>query len=249
MLEAIIWGLIQGLTEFLPISSSGHLVLVPAWLGLEAPDLGTSALLHVGTLAAVLIYYRSDIARLTRFRKDSESRHMIKLIAIGTVPAVAGVLAEDLIGGVQDSVQTVSAALIVTAGVLWLSGRFLGRSKTLEQATGRDALIIGVAQLCALVPGISRSGMTITAAMSRSLSSTEAARFSFLLGVPAIAGAALQQTIGGATVSAPTLVGMVVAAISGYAAIAFLIRIISRVGLRPFAWYAAAAGIFSMVVL
>lgn len=249
MLEAIVWGLVQGLTEFLPISSSGHLVLVPAWLGLEAPDLGTSALLHLGTLAAVVIYYRADIALITRFRTNDEARHIVKLLAIGTFPAVAGVLAEDLIGGIQESVQLVAIALLVTAAILWTSGLFLGRTKTVGQSNARDALVIGLAQLCALIPGISRSGVTITAGLARSLSSTEAARFSFLLGIPAIAGAAIQQTISGAIVTGPTLIGMAVAAVSGYASIAFLIRIISRLGLRPFAWYAAAAGIYSLVVL
>lgn len=249
MIEAIIWGLIQGLTEFLPISSSGHLVLVPAWLGLEAPDLGTSALLHAGTLIAVLTFYRHDLAALTRFRSDPRARHMINLLAIGTLPAVSGVLAEDLIGGIQESVTLVSIALIATGIILWLSGLVPSGSRSAEDATPKDALIIGVAQLLALVPGISRSGMTITAGLTRKLDRVEAARFSFLLGVPAIAGAAVQQTLGGASLTVATMTGTVVAAVSGYVSIAFLIKILSKVGLRPFAYYALAAGIASLVVL
>jgi len=247
--KEIIWGLIQGLTEFLPISSSGHLILVPTWLGLDTPDLGTSAFLHLGTLIAVLWFYRADFAMLLRFRHNTEACHIIKLLAIGTIPAAIGVLGKDLIGDIQESATLVSVALIATGAVLWLSGFLRQGTNAVEEASPTDALLIGLAQLVALVPGISRSGMTITAGFSRSLDRVEAARFSFLLGVPAIAGAALQQSLTGASFRSATVVGMVVAGVSGYLSIAFFIKILTKVGLRPFAYYAMAAGITSLVVL
>ncbi len=252
MLEAILWGLVQGLTEFLPISSSGHLVLVPAFLDMEPPDLATSAVLHLGTLAAVLVYYRLDIAKMLQFRTDREARHLITLIAIGTIPAVIGVVAESRIEAFQENPRAVSWALIATGVVLFASGFFRVSSKRVEQASWKDAAIIGVAQAFALIPGISRSGMTITAGLGRKLDRVEAARFSFLLGIPAIAGAGLKESVslldsGG--VSTSTWLAVVVAAISGYAAIALLIRVLGRVGLRPFAVYAVAVGLIGLWVL
>lgn len=252
MLEAIIWGLVQGFTEFLPISSSGHLVLVPEFLNMDPPDLATSAVLHLGTLAAVLLYYREDLTRMLRFRTDEEARHLIKLIVIGTIPAVAGVLVESRIETFQENPRAISWALIVTGLVLFASGWFVGLRKKVEDATWKDALIIGVAQALALIPGISRSGMTITAGLGRKLERIEAARFSFLLGIPAIAGAGLKESLslldtGGVT--GTTWLAVAVAAISGYAAIALLIRILGRVGLRPFAYYAVAVGAFGLLVL
>ena len=252
MLEAILWGLVQGLTEFLPISSSGHLVLVPAFLGVEPPDLATSALLHLGTLAAVLIYYRRDLAKIVRFRRDPEARHILLLLIIGTIPATIGILLERQLELFQESVTAVAIALLVTGLVLVISGFIARRAKTLEQATNNDAVLIGIAQATALLPGISRSGMTITASLGRGFSAEQAARFSFLLAIPAIAGGGLIETIqlaGEGGISAELWVGVLVAAVSGYLAIAFLIRTLVRIGLRPFALYCFVVGILALVLL
>ncbi|MDH3307692.1 MAG: undecaprenyl-diphosphate phosphatase [Acidimicrobiia bacterium] len=251
MIEAIIWGVVQGLTEFLPVSSSGHLVLIPALLGMEPPDLATSAVLHIGTLVAVLAYYRRDLASMLAFRTDPAARRLVGLLAVGTAPAIVGVLVRDTIGDLQESLTAVSIALLVTGVVLFASG-FLGPlTRRLDEGRWHDALVVGIAQVLALIPGISRSGMTITAGMGRRFVAEEAARFSFLLAVPAIAGAALIEGLdlmdaGG--VPDTIWIGVATAAISGYAAIAFLLRMVGRLGLRPFAYYTVIAGIVGLVI-
>jgi undecaprenyl-diphosphatase len=252
MLEAMLWGLVQGLTEFLPISSSGHLVLVPEFLGVEPPDLATSALLHLGTLAAVLLYYRKDLAKLVHFRRDAEARHILWLLIVGTIPATVGLVVERQLEVFQESVTAVAIALLVTGVVLVISGFIARRLKTLEAAGTMDAFLVGIAQATALLPGISRSGMTITASLARGFSAEQAARFSFLLAVPAIAGGGIIEAVqlaGEGGITADLLVGVLVAAVSGYLAIAFLIRTLVRIGLRPFALYCFVVGILALVLL
>ncbi len=250
--QAVIWGLVQGLTEFLPISSSGHLVLVPAFAGIDPPDLATSAVLHLGTLAAVIAYYRRDLLKLTRFKRDPNARRVLGLLALGTIPAVIGVFVQDQIGSLQESPTAVALALLVTGAVLLFAGLFMSGRLSLERLPLRDGFLIGVAQAIALIPGISRSGMTIAAGLTRGLARTEAARFSFLLAVPAIAGAGTQQGLelaGNGGIGAEVWVGMIVAAVSGYLAIALLLRLLTRFGLRPFAIYCFAVGIVALIAL
>lgn len=252
MLNQIIWGIVQGLTEFLPISSSGHLVLVPALLGIDGPDLATSALLHVGTLAAVVLYYRRDLARLLRFRTDHTARRTLYLLIVATLPALLGAVLGGTIESLQESTTAVSIALIVTGIVLYASGWIAERDGTLGSASPFDALMVGLAQVVAFIPGISRSGVTITAGLARGLNRIEAARLSFLMAIPAIAGAALvegRELAGTGEISAATWVGVVVAGVTGYVAIAFLLRVITRAGLRPFAIYAVGAGIVGLLLL
>jgi undecaprenyl-diphosphatase len=252
MVDAILWGLIQGLTEFLPVSSSGHLVLIPALLEREGPDLATSAMLHLGTLAAVLLYFRSDLVGMAKF--DRPGRKMITLIVIGTVPAV--VLGLAFKGAIEDLIKdprSVAFMLIVT-GVVLLGTTLLriGDTRT-EDLRPLDAILTGLAQSLALIPGISRSGMTITSGLLRGMSRTEAARFAFLLGIPVIAGAGLLEIAdvlgSGASIDSAVWIGMIVAGVSGYAAIAFLLRVLNRVGLAPFGIYCVVAGTFAAVVL
>lgn len=248
----MLWGLIQGLTEFLPISSSGHLVLVPAFLGVEPPDLATSAVLHLGTLVAVLAYYRRDLLILLHFRRDPEARRVLTLLIIGTVPATIGIATTDQLSAFQESTTAVAVALLVTGVVLVGSGLIARRARTLEDASLPDALVVGVAQATALLPGISRSGMTITAGLGRGLSNVEAARFSFLLAIPAIAGGGLLETVellGSGGIPSDVWLGVLTAAVSGYLAIAFLIKTLVRVGLRPFAVYCFAVGTLALILL
>lgn len=253
MIEAIIWGLVQGLTEFLPISSSGHLVLIPLLLGSDPPTLATSAVLHLGTLAAVVAYFRKDLKALANFRRNPQARKTIGWLAIGSLPASVGLLVRDDVEALQRSTTAVSVALIVTGTVLWISSRFANGERRISDMRAKDAAVIGVAQALALIPGISRSGMTIAAGLGMKLDRSEAARFSFLLGVPAIAAAGLLElveltSIGGG-VEGSVWIGVVVAAVSGYAAIAFLLRVLTSRGLAPFAYYAVLAGIFGLVLL
>ena len=257
MLSAIIWGLVQGLTEFLPISSSGHLVLVPAALsavGLETaePSLLVSAVLHLGTLIAVLVYFRSDIARLLRFRRDPDGWRLWGLLIIGTIPALIGLPLEGTLDRFQDDPRKVGAALIGTSVILMVGSRFADGRRVLAEAQPKDAFLIGVAQAVALIPGVSRSGSTITAGSLLGLTPTESARYSFLLGIPTIAGGgllALRDVGDAGGVDLALFVGMAVAAVSGYAAIALLLKALTRMGLIPFAIYALVAGLAAILFL
>ena len=246
VLTAALWGLIQGLTEFLPVSSSGHLVLLPAIFGFDEPGLAASVMLHLGTLVAVVAYYRRDLLRLLHLRSDPEARRILMLLAIGTVPAaIVGLTLDGPIETVFSEPWLVAVAMMVTGGVL-LFGTLVGRGlRRLAEGRWTDGLVVGLAQAFALLPGISRSGMTMTAGMAQGFARVEAARFAFLLSIPAIAGAALLDGIdlaqhGG--FSWDLLVGMAVAAVVGYLAIAFLIRVLTRVGLLPFAALLPGAG-------
>jgi undecaprenyl-diphosphatase len=252
MVQAMLWGLVQGLTEFLPISSSGHLVLVPALLGLDAPDLATSAVLHLGTLAAVLVYFRAELSQIARFTADG--RRLLRLLVIGSVPAVAvGLLFESRVESLNDTPRAVATAMIL-AGAWFVATRWVPRGdRQLAEAGDRDAVGLGIGQALALIPGVSRSGMTISAALLHGFDRAEAARFSFILGIPVIAGAGLLELLdlasSDAGVPATTWVGMAVAAVSGYAAIAALLRLIRATGLAPFGAYCMVFGTLSVLLV
>lgn len=257
MLAAIIWGLIQGLTEFLPISSSGHLVIVPEFLDrlgfeIEPPTLAVSAALHLGTLIAVLIYYRDDLRKVISFRTDPEGRRIALLVLIGTLPALAGFPLRDRIEHLQEDVTKVGAALLATGVVLVLGQLMAKGSRKLIDGKIPDAVVVGIAQAFALIPGISRSGVTISAGNSQRFEPTEAARFSFLLGIPAIAGAgllSLPEVFASGDFGMELAVGVVVSAVSGYAAIALLLAALRRIGLFPFAAYCLVVGVLTILYL
>lgn len=253
MLTSAFWGLVQGLTEFLPISSSGHLVLIPALLDIDGPDLATSAILHLGTLAALVWYYRRDLWRLASKPGAPESRTIIMLLVIGTIPAaVIGLTLESPIEVIFSEPWIVAACLIVTGVILGMAALLPDGERDVEQGTWRDAVTVGIAQAFALLPGISRSGMTIAGGLTTGLRRPEAARYAFLLGVPTIGAAGMREmmrTIDRGLFEPELLVGMVVAAASGYAAIALLIRLIQRVGLLPFAIYCVGFGALSWLLL
>lgn len=253
MLTAAFWGLVQGLTEFLPISSSGHLVLVPALLGMDEPDLATTAVLHLGTLAAVVWYYRKDLMRLAQVRTDPGARRILWLLALGTVPAaLIGLFFDNTIESIF-SEPWIAALLLIATGVILSFGLLAPRGdRRVEDGKTTDALVVGWAQALALLPGISRSGMTMTAAMAQGFERVEAARFAFLMAVPAIAGAGTLKGIdlvrsGGFE---PTmLVGVLTAAVSGYFAISFLVRLLGRAGLAPFAVYCLVFGTIAWLLV
>ena len=247
MLEAIVWGLVQGLTEFLPVSSSGHLRVVPELLGLDPPDLATSALLHLGTLVAVLAFYRRDIGWMARgIRTDSRARRMVLMVGVATIPAVlAGTVLVEQVERFQDSSTAVGAALITTGAIL-LASKFLAeRTRSAEEVSTLDSLGVGMAQALALLPGISRSGVVITAGLMRGLSATQAARFGFLMAVPVTLGAGAREAfaVAGAGARIPELIaGTLIAAVSGYWAISLLLRALLRHGLWPFSVYCFLIG-------
>jgi undecaprenyl-diphosphatase len=253
VLTSAFWGLVQGLTEFLPISSSGHLVLIPALLDVDGPDLATSAILHLGTLAALVWYYRRDLWGVVADPRAPQSRTILMLLVIGTIPAaVIGLTLETPIEVIFSEPWIVAVFMIVTGLVLAMAALLPDGDRDVEQGTWRDAVTVGVAQAFALLPGVSRSGMTIAGGLTAGFRRAEAARYAFLLGVPTIAGAGLREmvrTIDHGLFEPTLLAGMVVAAVSGYAAIALLIRLIQRVGLMPFAAYCVIFGGLSWLLV
>ncbi len=262
-LEALLLGIVQGLTEFLPISSSGHLILVP-WLQdytylQEHPEFNKTfdVALHVGTLAAVLAYFRVELVIITRafaltLRKRSIGRgdeRLAWVIVLGTLPAVAvGGLGEDWIDDNLGEPWMIAILLIAFGLILWHADR-RPQTKAFGQVRLRYGLYIGLAQALALAPGVSRSGVTITAARYLSLDRDTAARISFLLLVPATAGAAVVKGYGAITdvlpdgVVGPMIVGVIASALSGYAAIAGLLALVRRHSYDGFVAYRVIAGI------
>ncbi len=250
---AIVLGLIQGLTEFLPVSSTAHLRLAPALLGQHDPGAAFTAVLQLGTLAAVIVYFARDLfIDLPRamFRDPRSPRGRLPLlIVLGTVPIVVlGLLAKDLVEGDARSLWVIAASLMVVGVLMAVIDARAQGARTLDDLGVRDALIIGGAQAMALCPGVSRSGATIVAALLVGMRRTDAARFSFLLGIPAIAGAAIleaKQSMAelGPGAWKPMTVALVVAALSGYASIAWLLRFLGSHRLVGFALYRGAVAI------
>ena len=256
MLSAVIWGLVQGLTEFLPVSSSGHLVIIPAFLAelgldVQPPSLAVSAVLHLGTLLAIVVYFRADLLKVLRLRTEPEGRKIALLVLIGTIPAVIGLPLQDSLEAFQDTVSNVGWALIATGVILVIGQRLATGNRGLDEGRIPDAVVVGIAQAFALIPGISRSGITISAGNGRKFTPIEAARFSFLLGVPVIAVAGFSQlpdVIAAGEFGLDLVVGFVVAALAGYLAIVWLFAALPRVGLMPFAVYCLLVGLLTVVV-
>lgn len=262
-LQAIILGILQGLTEFLPVSSSGHLVLGQQLLGLDSPGVVLEVVLHLGTLVSVLVIYWQDVTGLVRGffslvtnptggrsinKEVFVYRRMVLLIVVGVIPtALIGLLLEPVFDRLFDTVLAVGFALIITGIILFLISRLPAGRRDLRKMTVIDALVIGLAQGCAITPGLSRSGMTISSALGRGLTRDVATRFSFLISLPAIGGAALlklgdiveQGFQGGAMV---LIVGFLAAAISGIFAIKLLVRVLNQGKLQYFAYYVWLAG-------
>ena len=236
--EAILLGLLQGFTEFLPVSSSGHLVLAQHYLGFEEPLLTFDIAVHMGTLAAVISAFWGDVKALL---KNPISKTMLLLI-IGTLPAVlAALLLGDYIDAMFSSLTVVTLALILTGLLLQISDSFSGQSRV-EDMSYQKVLIVGLFQAAAIVPGLSRSGSTIFGSLFSGLNREEAARFSFLLSIPVILGAACKQMldmrhIGDISLHWTYLLGAVVAAVVGYASIRLFLKLLGKKSLRYFGYY------------
>jgi undecaprenyl-diphosphatase len=274
--QAVVLAIIQGLGEFIPISSSGHLIIARRLLGWNelsaAQELTFDVALHFGTLLSVLLYFRRTWFQIIRaalggkivrfsetggsdenltLQERKEERMLLWFLALATIPgAIAGKLlehsAEDYF---REHLMLIAAALIVVALLMWLGEKVGKREKPLTRISFADAIIVGLAQAFALVPGVSRSGSTITAGLFRNMTREAAVRFSFLLSTPLIAGAALVKAHElhkdglPAAMHAPFLVGILVSAIVGYITIAWLIRYLQSNSLRVFIVYRIVAGV------
>jgi undecaprenyl-diphosphatase len=277
--EAILLGIVQGLTEFLPVSSSAHLIVVPWLFGWESPGLAFDAALHLGTLTAVLAYFWRDLiamaralpralrhpARVIRSTDAADvTPRLALLIAIGTLPGLAiGLLAQDAIERMYHAkdatpdrvIVFVAVALIALALILFGAERIARHVRGMDTLRVPDAVVIGFAQAAALIPGVSRSGATITAGLWRGLTRADAARFSFLLGAPIVAAAGAKglYDILGSGLDAAQLgvfaVGLTASAVAGFAAIWGLLRYLQRASTMVFIAYRVGLGIVLLVLV
>ena len=252
LIQAIVLGLVQGLTEFIPVSSTGHLTLVPFVFGWKEPTVAFVVAVHLGTLVAVAYIFRDEVMRLVRTalgpaKASPEDKRLLRLVIVATIPGVIIALLFKLIIG-----DTFEGPVLV-ALELGINGYFLiwvetktefheAEARDESQITQRDATVIGIAQGAAVLSGISRSGSTIGVSMLRGIERRAAARFSFLLSVPIIAGAILVETPkmfkeSAGTGVAPFIVGIVVSGAAGFVAVRWFIGIVSRRGMRPFGTY------------
>ena len=267
--QALVLGVVQGLTEFLPVSSSGHLVIFQHLFGLREPALAFDISVHIGTLVAVLLYFSRDlqdmVAALFRLPGQLAGGRKIAdlvstdpavrtalLIVVGSVPtAVIGLAFKEIAHQLFSSMTLVGLALVATAGLLWATRRRTGDGAGILEVTLVGAVIIGLVQGLAIVPGISRSGATIAAGLLMGFNRETAARFSFLLSIPAVAGAGL---LGVKDLASPDAIplavvaaGMAVSALVGYAALKFLVYIVRNGNLHRFAPYCALVGLGVLV--
>ena len=257
-LHAIVEGIVQGLTEFLPISSTAHLRIVPAFAGWEDPGAAFTAVVQLGTMAAVLLYFRKDLWNITRGLlaglRDPAARSTLEwrmglFIILGTIPiGIIGLALKDTIEDEFRTLELIGAALIVAGLVLAWSERTHRREerRSVEQLTARDAAIIGLAQAAALVPGVSRSGATMSAGLFLGLDRVAAARYSFLLSVPAVVLSGLFELKdvgdGSGYGAGPTIVATLLAFVVGYASIAWLLRYITHHSFNVFVGYRLILG-------
>jgi undecaprenyl-diphosphatase len=260
--QAIVLGIVQGLTEFLPVSSTGHLRIVPAFLGWEDPGSAFTAVTQLGTLAAVLIYFRADLWRIAlawlRGLRDPEVRkthdaRMGWFIILGTIPiGIFGLVFNDQIESGARSLYLIGTTLIVLGLLLLAAEQVAKRTRGIDELNGRDAAFMGLAQACALVPGVSRSGSTITAGLFLGFDRESAARYSFLLSVPAVVLSGLFEARkigepGGADL-VPTLIATLLAFIVGYASIAWMLRWLTSHSTAVFVAYRVILGAVVLIL-
>lgn len=273
MLMAVFMGFVQGVAEFLPISSSGHLSLLQHFFGLEEVDNLFNILLHFATLVAVCAVYRKDIADMileffrgvaalfTRRgeREASEApvgRRLVFMVILGTLPLAVALLVDDAVESLGNNPVFVAVMLLVTGCILFFSDRMARGRKTVRTMTVGDALMVGVAQAVATIPGLSRSGCTISMGMMRGFDRSFAVRYSFLLSLPAVLGATLLKVIktvtgGGVDLSLlpKYIVGMVVAGVVGYFSIRLVQLLASKGKFGKFAYYCWIAGAVALVAM
>ena len=259
--QALVLGVLQGLSEFLPISSSAHLTLAPWLFNWPDPGLSFDVALHFGTLLAVLWYFRREWLRLLRaagallvtFHADTVEKRRVLFLIVATIPgAIGGLLLESRAESAFRSPALIAATLMVMGIVLWLTDKLRSADKPLSGMHWREAILIGLSQVLALVPGVSRSGATITAGRALRFDRESAATFSFLMSMPIIAAAAILKVPGvirETGFTAPLLVGVVASAVSGWLAIAIVMRYVTRHSYGIFAAYRLVLGVIVLAVL
>jgi undecaprenyl-diphosphatase len=267
IIQAIIIGLVQGLTEFLPVSSSAHLIFAQQALGVADVGLAFDVLLHVGTLVAVIVYFFNDIVNMIKgfifslvdlkngnfmgeLKKDPYKK-LAWLTILATIPiGIVGVLFNDIVESMFMGLTVPAFLLLITGCLLYVSQRMNTGKIDVRNITLKEALIMGCGQALAILPGLSRSGTTIAAGLFAGLDKEFAAKFSFILSIPAILGAAvfqLKDLSGGSVEIGACIAGFIVAAISGYLAISFLLKIVREKSLDIFAYYCWIVGIIVLV--
>lgn len=259
--QIIVLAVVQGITEFLPISSSGHLILIPALTGWPDQGLFTDVMVHVGSLFAILVYFWRDVLTVIRglfdiaLRRKTWAARLAGYIILGTIPAVVFGLILKLTGFLDlvRGVEIVAWNAVIFGVLLYVADRFGPHLKSMDDMTLRPALVIGIAQALALIPGTSRSGITMTASRMMGFRRDESARFSFLLGVPAISAAGaltlLEAVQSGTPIADDAIYAAVLTFFSALAAIAFLMAIVRRMSFLPFVIYRLilAAVLFAMI--
>ena len=257
LFEALFLALIQGLTEFLPISSSGHLILTPELFGWTDQGLGFDIAVHLGTLTAVIAYFRHDLVAMARglLVRDSVDGRLARQLIVASVPlGLAGILSADIVSTVLRSPAVIAAASAGFGILLWVVDRYRRGERSERELGLADVLVIGLGQALALIPGTSRSGITMTMALALGLSREAAGRFSFLLAIPAIGMAASWQLVQFAqepeTLRWEALVpATVLAAVTAFIAIALFLRLIGKVGMGVFAAYRVLLALVIVYVL
>ena len=260
-LQAVVLGIIQGLSEFLPISSSAHLALAPWLLGWEDPGLAFDVALHLGTLLAVLWYFRMEWLALikaafgivTTGRIETPEKRRVIYLIIATIPGgIAGYVLQSRAETAFRSPQIIAIALIAMGIILWIVDKAVDQRRVLGEMRWIDALLIGLSQVVALIPGVSRSGSTMTAARGLRFDRESAAEFSFLMSMPIIAAAVIfegPQALHEGGLTNELISGVVASAVSGWLAISILMRYVSRHSYRVFALYRLVLGITVLAVL
>ena len=260
--QAIVLGFVQGLTEFLPVSSTAHLRIVPAFLGWEDPGAAFTAVIQLGTMAAILLYFRVEIARIlvawTRGLRNPEIRKTLDsrlgwYVLVGTIPiGILGLAFRHQVETGARNLELIGTALIALGLALLYAEHVATRSRGIESLTMRDGVLIGFAQACALVPGVSRSGATITGGLFLGLDRTSAARYSFLLSVPAVVLSGLLElrhaTEGNGPGVGATIIATAVAFVVGYASIAGLLKFLTTHSTLVFVVYRVALGTLVLVL-
>ncbi|HEX2893498.1 MAG TPA: undecaprenyl-diphosphate phosphatase [Marmoricola sp.] len=264
-LQAVILGIVEGLTEFLPVSSTGHLTITEKILGLKVDDPAVTAytaVIQMGAIVAVLLYFRQDIARIAvawlrglvkpEYRGTFDHRFGWYII-VGSIPiGIVGFLGKDVVTGPLRSLWWVGAGLVVWSAVMWFAERGARQDRTERQLTVNDALVVGALQCLALIPGVSRSGATISAGLFRRLDRVTATRLSFFLSIPALTAAGLYELkdVAGSDIGAgETLVGTAVSFVVAYAAVAWLLRFVAHHAITWFVPYRVALGVILLGLL